>query len=71
MPRKPRDNANSVNSEERKQYLREYYQKHKERIQQQVYKNMREMRQSEEYKAKQRQKHLDELLQRALVRFDG
>ena len=70
MPRKPRDNANSVNSEERKQYLREYYQK-QERIQQQVYKNMREMRQSEEYKAKQRQKHLDELLQRALVRFDG
>ena len=71
MNRKPRDNNNSVNSEERKQYLRDYYQKNKERMRAQIYESIKEQRKTEAYKQKMKEKHLDALLARALVRLDA
>ena len=71
MSRKPRDNNNSVNSDERKQYLRDYYQKNKERMRAQIYESIKEQRTTDAYTQKMKEKHLDALLARALVRFDA
>ena len=48
-----------------------HYQKNKERMRAQIYESIKEQRKTKAYKQKMKEKHLDALLARALVRFDA